>query len=315
MRPLLFAVLAACSLTATAAENWKPYPYDQSAFDYSGDKLREAWPRLTRGFGANYPFPDADWVVTKAVENPKALEMTVGAGLGFSGKPEEAGPYAERLQDVWRSVFRGDFAKAKEDGLKLGVGGQVPAMFGQVLYAMFIETDQAQKHQLLEEVVERSNAAGELNNADIVAQFGRIYAMARLAEELPIPVVLKRGYTGTIPKELDALLTQQPEQPFALALYGGYEAGIIRKVGKLVGRMTYGVSPDKMENYFGRSLKAQGDLPITHYEYANALGYVYGDDQRSKSLEQLQKAASFKPVSAMEALEVAHAQTLLKKAK
>ena len=74
MRRTLIALLAACSFSAVAADNWKPFPYDQSAYDYSGDKLRQAWPQLTRGFGANYPFPDADWVVTMATTHPQALE-------------------------------------------------------------------------------------------------------------------------------------------------------------------------------------------------------------------------------------------------
>ncbi|QJP11355.1 hypothetical protein [Pseudomonas multiresinivorans] len=314
MRRFLLALLTVFSLNAVADDTWKPFPYDQQAFDYSGDKLREAWPRLTRGFGANYPFPDADWVVTMATRHPEALEKTVAAGTGFSGKPEEAQVYAEKLQDVWRKVFRGDFAQAKKDGLALGVGGQVPGMFAQVLYAMFLAPNQDEKQRLLEEVISYTDEAGPLLNADPIAQFGRAYAKARLAEDLPVPVVLKRGYTSEIPKELDALLAKQPNQPFALALYGGYEAGVIRKVGKLVGKMTYGVSADKMEQYFARSFRAADDLPIGHYEYANALGYVYGEDEEQKALEQLQKAVAIKPINAMEALEVAHAQQLLKKA-
>lgn len=314
MRRFLLALLAVFSLNAVADDTWKPFPYDQNAFDYSGDKLREAWPRLTRGFGANYPFPDADWVVSMATKHPEALEKTVTAGTGFSGKPEEAQVYAEKLQDVWRKVFRGDFAQAKKDGLALGVGGQVPGMFAQVLYAMFLAPNQDEKQRLLEEVISYTDEAGPLLNADPIAQFGRAYAKARLAEDLPVPVVLKRGYTSEIPKELDALLAKQPNQPFALALYGGYEAGVIRKVGKLVGKMTYGVSADKMEQYFARSFRAADDLPIGHYEYANALAYVYGEDEEQKALEQLKKAVAIKPINAMEALEVAHAQQLLKKA-
>lgn len=314
MRRFLLALLTVFSLNAVADDTWKPFPYDQKAFDYSGDKLREAWPRLTRGFGSNYPFPDADWVVTMATKHPEALEKTVAAGTGFSGKPEEAQVYAEKLQDVWRKVFRGDFAQAKKDGLALGVGGQVPGMFAQVLYAMFLAPNQDEKQRLLEEVISYTDEAGPLLNADPIAQFGRAYAKARLAEDLPVPVVLKRGYTSEIPKELDALLAKQPNQPFALALYGGYEAGVIRKVGKLVGKMTYGVSADKMEQYFARSFRAADDLPIGHYEYANALAYVYGEDEEQKALEQLQKAVAIKPINAMEALEVAHAQQLLKKA-
>jgi len=184
-------------------------------------------------------------------------------------------------------------------------------MFAQVVYAMFLVPDQAEKHRLLEEVIAYTDEAGELVQADAVAQFGRVYAKARLGEELSVPVVLKRGYTSQIPQELDALLAKQPKQPFALALYGGYEAGVIRKVGKLVGKMTYGVSADKMETYFQRSFQARDDLPIGHYEYANALTYVYGDDEEQKVIEHLERAVAIKPISAMEALEVAHAQKLL----
>lgn len=312
MRRLLLVLLTCLCLPALGADNWKPFPYDQSAFDYSGDKLRAAWPRLTRGFGG-YPFPDAAWVTKMAASHPDAVAKTVAASSGFSGKPEEAQAYAEKLQDVWRKVFRGNFAQAKQDGLALGLGGQVPAMFAQVLYAMFLAPT-SDKQQLLEEVISYTDEAGPLLNADPIAQFGRAYAKARLAEELPVPVVLKRGYTGEIPKELDAILAKQPNQPFALALYGGYEAGVIRKVGKLVGRMTYGVSAEQMEQYFARSFRASDDLPIGHYEYANALGYVYGGDEQQKALEQLKKAVAIKPINAMEALEVAHAKQLLQNA-
>ena len=43
MRRTLFALLATCSLAAHANDNWKPFPLDQKAYDYSGDKLRQAW--------------------------------------------------------------------------------------------------------------------------------------------------------------------------------------------------------------------------------------------------------------------------------
>lgn len=192
MRRLLIALLATCSLSAVAADNWKPFPLDQDAYDYSGDKLRQAWPQLTRGFG-DYPFPDADWVVSMASQHPQALGKTVVAGTGFSGKPEEAEAYAQKLQEVWRLMFRGDFAK--EQGMALDVSGRIPAIFAQVIYAMFLVPDQTEKHRLLEEVIAYTDDAGELIQADIVAQFGRVYAKARLGEELSVPVVLKRGYT------------------------------------------------------------------------------------------------------------------------
>lgn len=311
MRSLLFALLAAFSFCAVAQDNWKPFPYDQSAYDYSGDKLRQAWPQLVRGFGGSYPYPDEEWLISIATKYPEMVEREAAKVAGFSGKPEEATRYVESVQDVWRMVFRGDLANAKTKGLALGIGGQVPGLFAQVIYAQFLEQDEDEKQRLFEEIIQYTEQAGDLVQADIVAQFGSVYAKGRLGELLSIPVVLKRGYTSQIPDELDAMLAKYPNQPFALALYGGYEAGVIRKVGKLVGRMTYGATTDKMEDYFSRSFKAKSDLPIGHYEYANALTYVYGDDEDAKVLEHLKLATSIKPINAMEALEVAHAKQLL----
>ncbi|SNS24893.1 hypothetical protein [Pseudomonas segetis] len=311
MRSLLFALLATLCFCASAQDAWKPFPYDQSAFDYSGDKLRQAWPQLTRGFGTDYPYPDEAWVLKMAKLHPQILGAPIIASQA-QGTPEElASAYAAKLQDAWRSMFRGDFAQAKEQGMALGFGGQIPAMFSQVIYAMFLEADQDEKHRLLEQVIELTDEAGELIKLDIVAQFGRTYAKARLGEELPIPVSLKRGYSSQIPDELDAMLSKKPLQPYALTLYGGYQAGVIRKVGSMLGGLTYGVSAEKMEAYFARAFAVSDDLPIGHYEYANALTYVYGDDQASKALQHLQQAASFTPISAMESLEIAQAKQLL----
>ena len=67
----------------------------------------------------------------------------------------------------------------------------------------------------------------------------------------------------------------------------------------------------QMEQYFDRSFKQANNLPIGHYEYANALTYVYGDDERDKALKHLKLATQIKPINAMEALEVAHAKKLL----
>ncbi len=66
MRRYLLALLAVVSFTVAGDDTWPPFPYEQSAYDYSGDKLRQAWPRLTRGFGQDSPFPDADGLVRMA---------------------------------------------------------------------------------------------------------------------------------------------------------------------------------------------------------------------------------------------------------
>jgi hypothetical protein len=75
--------------------------------------------------------------------------------------------------------------------------------------------------------------------------------------------------------------------------------------------MVYGVSAKNMERYFSRSFQAEDSLPISHYEYAIALTYVYGDDALAKTLQHLKRAVAIKPINAMEVLEVAQAQKML----
>jgi hypothetical protein len=311
MRKLIFCLLSLYSLSAFAAKNWQAFPYEQSSFDYQGDALRQAWPKLTRGFGPDYPFPDATWVMQLCQDNPKVFDTPMTSNRDFACTAEGTQIYASKVQNVWRLLFRGDFAQTKVEGLKLGAPGKIPATFAQIIHALFLAPRRGSRHHLLEQAIIYLDESGEFINNDRVSMFARIFAKARLAEELPIGVVLKRGYTQEIPKELDALLLKQRLQPYALAMYGGYHAGIIRKVGQMVGGMTYDADSDRMEQFFQRSFAQANDMSITHYEYANALSYVYGDDEYDKALAQLQLAVSIKPINAIEALEVAQAKKLL----
>ncbi len=311
MRSLLISLLCACSLNALAADNWQAFPYEQSSFDYPGDTLQQAWPQLTRGFGPDYPYPDAAWVMQQCQGNPDVFSTPMTSNRDFSCTPEGSQSYAASVQNVWRLLFRGDFAQAKTEGLKLGAAGKIPAMFAQTIYAVYQAPTRASRHQLLGQVVSYFDESGEFINNDRAAMFGRIYAKARLAQGLPIAVVIKRNYTQQIPQELDALLLKQPNQPYALTLYGAFHAGIIHKAGKTLGHLTYGVSSDSMEELFTRTLSHTDDLAVSYYEYANALTDVYGPSEQQKALTQLKIASALKPLNAIEALESARAQASL----
>lgn len=311
MRKLLFGLLSLYSLSTFAADNWKPFPYQQSDFDYPGDALQRAWPQLTRGFGPDYPYPDANWVLQQCQANPDVFSTPMTSNRDFSCTPAGSQIYAAGVQNVWRLLFRGDFAQAKAEGLKLGAAGKIPAMFAQTIYAVYQAPTRASRHHLLEQVVTYFDESGEFINNDRAAMFGRIYAKARLAQGLPIAVVIKRNYTAQIPQELDALLVKQPNQPYALTLYGAFHAGIIHKAGNTLGHLTYGASSDSMEELFARTLTQTDDMAVSYYEYANALTDVYGENEHQKALSQLKLAVALTPRSAIEAFESARAKESL----
>ena len=113
-----------------AADNWKAFPYDQSAYDYPGDKLKKLAapdPRLRRSLsgrrlgGEHGDRPSG--CPGKDREGRHRLHRQAGRGRAICGAP--AGCLAPAVPQRP--------PKAKEQGLALGVGGQVPAMFASAL--------------------------------------------------------------------------------------------------------------------------------------------------------------------------------------
>ena len=82
-----------------AKKSWAPCPIKDKAFDYSGDKLAKAWPKLHAG--DQEPFPDETHVDVLLKANPK---------LG-----KDAAAIAADLQEAWRDFHRGEFQRAPAD--------------------------------------------------------------------------------------------------------------------------------------------------------------------------------------------------------
>ena len=86
-----------------AKSSWAAFPHPDKAFDYAGDKLAKAWPKLHAG--DQEPFPDEKHVARLLKANPR---------LG-----KDSGKIAAQLQDAWRAFHRGDFHEAYESGVAL----------------------------------------------------------------------------------------------------------------------------------------------------------------------------------------------------
>ncbi len=302
------AILACASSFAADYDNpitdfeWQAFPYDPQQFDYKGESLEENWFMLNRS--TDYPFPNALYLreILNANSNLKLVTPE------FSSIEQ----LAQDLQQTWREFFKGNYQKAARLGYALGPLGHGVAFYSQATYALRLEDDKDKRHALWEDIIERHEQSAALTQHDIMSRYFAFYSMARLSEEISAPVVLTRGYMDTMSRELASMIKSEPYNVFVLAAKGSMDAGIVRKMGSLMGRIAYGASDEIVENYYASALGQNRLIANVHLEAAQSLLYIHKRKALDRALEQMQIAASIKPISAMEALDSFHAKKLLK---
>ena len=287
-------------------EKWNEVPYKKSYFTYTDAQIREKWDYLMRGL--KVPYPSADYMRTQFKKYPFMSEDI----QNWDGKDYDG--LERRYLAVWRMFFAGDFQQAREEGLKLGAIGKIPSLFSQLMYAIYLADRQSTKYMMLQDVANQAQEYFEVMKeaeddpevAPIVAtvKLGYAYAIARIAEESPVPIVVARRYIGKIKNSAEEVVEVMPEQPLAHAFRAGVDAGIMRRVGKFTGRMTYGARTTTVEDSFAEALEMAGDIPIVNYEYANALIYMNRKRDLNEAISYLEKAMKIRPEFSMDALDV-----------
>ncbi|MFZ1839361.1 MAG: hypothetical protein WAU20_11585, partial [Dokdonella sp.] len=108
-----------------AKKGWAAFPHKDKAYDYAGDKLAKAWPKLHAG--DQEPYPDEKHVAALLKANPK---------LG-----KDAAAIAAQLQEAWRDFHRGDFQQAHETGVALKAIGASVAIKAAGIHATYLVED------------------------------------------------------------------------------------------------------------------------------------------------------------------------------
>jgi tetratricopeptide (TPR) repeat protein len=254
---------------------WLPFPHDNTAFRYDGDKLAECWGRLHAGDCE--PLPDD----------------------------------AARL-DAWRAYHRGDFAEAVSLGIKAGTAsGLNAANKATSIYATYITDDEDEKKGLFQEVIARAEDAIKAHPDNINAHYQHAYALGRYSQAISIASALAQGLAGKVKASLEKTLALAPDHAEAHIAMGAYHAEIINKVGGMVGSLTYGVSKDKSVAHYERALALIPHSAIARIEYANGLLNLFGNKKIKEATELYNAAAECTPADAMEQLDVAFAQAEL----
>ena len=275
-----------------AKSSWAAFPHPDKAFDYAGDKLAKAWPKLHAG--DQELFPDEKHVAKLLKVNPK---------LG-----KDAGKLADALQDAWRAFHRGDFQEAYESAVAMKALGASAAIKAGGVHAGYLIKNDKDKLARYEALAKFADEAIVALPDEANSHFRRAFSLGRYSQCLSITQALAQGIAGKVRASLDAGLKLAPRHAEARTALGLYHAEIVGKVGGMLAKLTYGASAAEAEKQLKEALKLTPDAPIAWVEYANALVLLYGNKREDEAAEAYAKAAKLKPRDAMEALDAAFAR-------
>lgn len=275
-----------------AKSTWAAFPHPYKAFDYSGDKLAKAWPKLHAG--DLEPFPDEKHIARLLKANPK---------LG-----KDANTISAQLSDAWRAFHRGNFQQAHDAGVALKALGASVAIKAGGIHATYLlksDKDKIARYEALAGLADDAIAAlpNEANS-----HYRRAFALGRYSQCLSIAQALAQGIAGKVRASLDTTLKLAPKHAEAHTALGLYHAEIVGKVGGMLAKLTYGASAAEADKQLQQALKLTPSSPIAWVEYANALLLLHGDKREDDAAAAFDKAARCKPRDAMEALDAAHAR-------
>jgi len=276
-----------------AKAKWAAFPHADKAFDYAGDKLAKAWPKLHAG--DQEPYPDTARVAALLKAHPKL------------GKATEAAAIATKLQDAWRAYHRGDFQAAFEAGEALGPIGAVVACKAAGIHGSYLLTKDADKLKRFEEVGALAAEAAKALPGEANTHYFQAFAYGRYSQLISITKALSQGLAGKVKEALDRTLKLSPKHAEAHLALGVYHAEIVGKVGGMLASLTYGAKASTAEDQVKTALKLIPDAPTAHLEHGNVILLLYGDKKADAAAAAYEKAAKLKPRDAMEALDRAEA--------
>lgn len=293
------------------SKDWNKVPFDPNYFTYSDAQLKQNWTRLMYAF--KLPFPSLELINYIKTNYPSAMD---GVEPQLANNPAK---FQEALLDATRDFFAGRFKSAYLKGRELGAYGEMISAFSETIYAYYLTDRQSVKYMMLQDVINNFDKYRDLLDAmakdsnkkmraiAAFAYLGMAYAYGRIAEESSIPVILARGYVGIVQDANTKLLNIYPNHPLGLALKGAINSDIMRRVGKFVGRMTYGARTTTAINAFKKSLELVPNQAITQYEFANTLIYLSHKRKINQAMRHFEKAIRTPPQYAMEALDSMYA--------
>lgn len=268
-------------------ETWAPFPHSNEGFNYDTAAIKQRWSLLHQGDCE--PLPTDERVLVLAPDHPDP------AGV------------ASALLEAWRLFHIGEFSKAFCLAEEIGPLAHAVANKSSGIYADYLEDDEVKQKAIYKAGMKRAQEAITLFPNDPNAHYFHAFMTGRYSQCISITTALKQGLAGQVKTDVETTLGLAPKHAEAYLALGLFHAEVIDKVGRMVGGLTYGASPDESMGAFKNALAITPDSPIAWLEYGNALYLLFGDKKIDESNEAYTKASQCKPKDAMECLDVAYA--------
>ena len=281
------------TLEVNLMAKWNKFPHDNSAYSFEGERLLESWPDLHRGDCVE--FPDEDWVQQSLEQTPEA------APESFDG---DFSALADTLQEAWRCYHSGDFQQAVVLADQCGLFGHAAANKATGIYATYLEPDEDKARSCFLAAVKRAETAIETLPDDPNSHYFHAFNLGRYSQSISIVKALSQGLGGKIQASLENAIYLQEDHADANIALGAYYAEVIDKVGKMLGKLTYGATPAKALGHFERAIELAPDAAIAHIEYGNGLYLLFEDDRLDEVTDLYVKATEMQPIDAMAKLDI-----------
>lgn len=246
---------------------WKLFPYADKAYQQAGTALKKHWPRLHAG--DREPFP------------------------------ADAG-----VQEAWRAYHAGDFARAVDDGLALGLPGYNPANKAAMIYATYLEDDEDRQLEIFMEVARRCEELQVAEPGNANAWYYHAYALGRYSQGISVAKALAKGTGGKVRTSLELALKLEPQHADAHIALGTWHAEIVDKVGSLMAGISYGAKGDAAERHFCTALELNPDSAVARMEYAKGMVMLGGRKRLDEAKALYAEATAMTAADAMERLDI-----------
>lgn len=282
------------------SEHWTPFPNPDPAFDYAGERLREAWPRLHAGDHA--PFPDRAEI---------AELLAAEARLGDAALGTDVERIAAELQDAWRAFHRGEFREAFDHGMEIGPLGHAVAITADGVQAFFLEGKDADKLVRYQALTRRAGDTIDLLPLRAGSHYRYAWALGLLARMLPTLQVLADGIGSKLHAALDAALELDSDHAEAHTALGLYFAEAVHKLGTGLAKMTLRVDPSAAEAHLRTAIRLTPEAPNAWIGLGIGLGLLDAKARNEERKAALARVTAMQPLDARQALEIAYAKRKL----